>query len=138
MNIRKKENCREGGQRSFAILTADFASLQARLASIDTFYNESNDQPIIDMKNDPSKPDQTLYNVYKDGSDMSDLHSVTGFGTFVGSVHMKGIHVHDDVDNKDYVFAASSKCRIKRGDEEKIVTADELQPFDHIIEYLHK
>ena len=110
MIVKKKENCREGGQRSYFIATCDFASLQARLASIDTFLNECPDSTFDSPEAQAAKADPVLYNVYRDGSDTSDLHSMTGFGTFVGSTHMKGIKVHDDVDNKDYVFAPKSKC----------------------------
>ena len=81
---------------------------------------------------------KTVYNVYKDGSDTSDLHSMTGFGTFVGSTHMKAIRVHDDVDNKDYVFAAKSKCKVLRDGQETTCFASELLPTDHIIEHLKK
>lgn len=83
-------------------------------------------------------PDSVLYGVYKDGSDTSDLHSMTGFGTFVGSVNMQAIRVHDDVDNKDYVFAPTSKCKVKRGNDEVIVLAKDLQASDHIIEHCKK
>lgn len=138
MIVKKKENCRDGGNRSYFLATLDFASLEARLAAIDTFYNNCPNKAITDFSTCPYNPDETLYNVYKDGSKTSDMHSMTGFGTFVGSVHMKAIRVHDDVDNKDYVFAPISKCKVKRGDKEVIVTAEELQPFDHIIEHLKK
>ena len=103
MIVKKKENCREGGQKSFFIATMDFASLQARLASIDTFLNECPDSTFDSPEGQAAKADPVLYNVYRDGSDTSDLHSMTGFGTFVGSTHMKGIKVHDDVDNKVHI-----------------------------------
>ena len=138
MVIKKKENCREGGQRSWFLMTCDYASLQARLASIDTFLNECPDATFDSPDGQAAKPDNVLYNVYKDGSDTSDLHSMTGFGTFVGSTHMKAIRVHDDVDNKDYAFAAKSKCKILRNNEETTVFASELLPTDHIIEHLKK
>lgn len=135
MIVKKKENCREGGQRSWFIATFDFASLQARLASIDTFYNNYDDLP-YNAFDKTHMPDKTLYEVYKDGSKVSDMHSMTGFGTFVDSIGMKAIRVHDDVNDKDYVFAANSKCKVRRGENEIVVKAEELQPFDHIIEHM--
>ena len=116
----------------------DFASLQARLASIDTFLNECPDSTFDSPEAQAAKADPVLYNVYRDGSDTSDLHSMTGFGTFVGSTHMKGIKVHDSVDNKDYVLAAKSKCKVIRDRNEVTVFASELIPTDHIIEHLKK
>lgn len=138
MVIRKKENCIEGGQRSYFLLTCDFASLEARLAAIDTFLNEDPNEKFYTAEKSTTMPDPTLYSVYKDGSTTSDLHSMTGFGTFVGSTHMKAIRVHDDVDNKDYVFAPKSKCKVLRDGQEIIVTASELLPNDHIIEHCKK
>lgn len=138
MIVKKKENCREGGQRSWFLCTLDFASLEARLAAVDTFYNQCPNKAITDFKNCPYDPDETLYNVYKDGSKTSDMHSMTGYGTFVGSVNMDAIRVHDDVDSRDYVFAPTSRCKVKRGDKEEIVFASDLQPFDHIIEHMKK
>lgn len=122
----------------FFLLTCDYASLQARLASIDTFLNECPDKTFDSPEGQAAKADETLYNVYRDGSDTSDLHSMTGFGTFVGSTNMKAIKVHDDVDNKDYVFAPKSKCKVQRNGQEAVVYASELISTDHIIEHLKK
>lgn len=122
----------------FFLLTCDYASLQARLASIDTFLNECPDKTFDSPEGQAAKADETLYNVYRDGSDTSDLHSMTGFGTFVGSTNMKAIKVHDDADNKDYVFAPKSKCKVQRNGQEAVVYASELIPTDHIIEHLKK
>lgn len=122
----------------FFLLTCDYASLQARLASIDTFLNECPNSTFDSPEGQAAKADPVLFNVYKDGSDTSDLHSMTGFGTFVGSTNMKAIKVHDDVNNKDYVFAAKSKCKVQRNGQEEVVYASELVPTDHIIEHLKK
>ncbi len=138
MIIRKKEKCIEGGARAHFIVTCDFASLEARLAAIDTFLNENPEERFYTADESTSKPDPILYDVYKDGSTTSDLHSMTGFGTFVGSTHMKAIRVHDDVDNKDYVFAPKSKCKVLRDGQEIVITAPELLPTDHIIEHCKK
>lgn len=128
MKIIRKANCIEGGNRSYFLLTADFASLEARLAAIDTFYNPET----------YPDPDPVLYSVYRDGSKTSDLHSMTGYGTFCSSVGMKAYRVHDDVDNKDYVFAPTSKVRVDRAGTEMVITAKELQENDHILEHMRK
>ena len=139
MIIRKKENCREGAARSWFLLTCDFASLEARLAAIDTFKNDCPNKPFISATDSKETPDPVLYNVYKDGSDTSDLHSMTGFGTFVKSVNMKAIRVHDDADNKDYVFAPTSNVRVKRADgTEAKIKAKDLVTTDHILEHCAK
>lgn len=139
MIIKKKENCREGGQRSYMLLTCDFASLEARLAAIDTFKNDCPNVPFINAADSKETPDPVLYNVYKDGSDTSDLHSMTGFGTFVKSVNMKAIRVHDDADNKDYVFAPLSNVRVKRADGTEVkIKAKDLVATDHVLEHCTK
>lgn len=117
-------------------MTCDFSSLQARLAAIDTCLNDSPDAKFYSPETYGLMPDPVLLDVYKDGSKVSDLHSMTGFNTFVSSVKMKAIRVHDDLDNKDYVFAPISKCRIKRNGKEETVLAKDLQENDHIIEQL--
>ena len=122
--IQKIENSKEGGNKSFFLATADFSSLEARLAAIDTSLNDTGLDP-------------TLFQVYKDHSDTSDLHSMTGFNTFCKSVNMKVIHVYDDKSNKDYVFAATSNIRVKKADgTEKKVQAQFLESTDEILESL--
>lgn len=139
MNIKQIKNCREGGQRSWFLLTCDYASLEARLAAIDTFMNNNPTFKYVDEKSSEQyMPDPVLLDVYKDGSPLGDLHSMTGFGTFVGSIHMKAIRVHDDVDDKDYVFAPMSKCKVLREGKEIIVNADDLLESDHILEHMKK
>ncbi len=49
--------------------TLDYASLQMRLAAIDTVLN-------------PSGPDKSLYNIYIDPKMGGDMHSRTGYGVF--------------------------------------------------------
>ena len=66
MIVKKKENCREGGNRSFLICTMDYASLQARLASIDTFLNECPNSTFDSPEGQAAKADKVLYEVYKD------------------------------------------------------------------------
>lgn len=120
MKITKKENCLKGGVKNFFILTCDFNSLEARCGAIDTVLN-------------PSGLDPVLYDVYKDGS-VLDLHCTTGFATFCNSIHMKAIRVHDDVNDKNWVFSPISKVKVKRDDKEIVVLASELSTKDHILE----
>ena len=51
---------------------------------------------------------------------------------------MPAIRVHDDADNKDYVFADTSKVRVERAGKEETIKASELLPNDHILEHLKK
>lgn len=114
----------EGGERSWFTEISDFSSLQARLASIDTCLN-------------PQGIDSTLYNVYKDGSKMSDLHSVTGFNTFCKSIHLEGWDIEDTDSGIVYKGVTDfSKFKILRNDKEMEVTAVELLDDDKIVEYL--
>lgn len=114
----------EGGERSWFTEISDFSSLQARLASIDTCLN-------------PQGIDSTLYNVYKDGSKMSDLHSVTGFNTFCGSIGMECYDIVDDKTGKEYKGVCDlSRFRIKRFENTMEVSAKELMETDEILEYL--
>lgn len=120
MKIIKKPKCVEGGAREYFILTCDFNSLEARCGAIDTVLNNAGLDPV-------------LYDVYQDGS-ILDLHCTTGFATFCSSIHMKAIRVHDDIDNKDWVFSPVSKVKVLRGGKEEVVKSTELQISDHILD----
>lgn len=120
--IKKEENSIEGGNRSYFIVTFDFSSLEARLAAIDTCLNAQGIDPV-------------LKDIYKDGA-AGDLHSMTGFNTFFKG--QKAMHVHDDVDNKDWVFHPDAKVKVVRGNGELAIFAHELQVNDHILEQLEK
>ena len=123
----------------FFLATCDFSSLQARLCSIDTFINDCPKAKFNEEAAQKALPDSVLLSVYRDGSDTSDLHSMTGFGTFVKSINMPAIHVHDDVDNKDYVFTEVSNVRVRKADgTEKKIQAKYLEVTDHILEHCKK
>lgn len=125
MKIEVKKNCREGGTRSWFIATCDFSSLQVRLAAIDTAFQSKN-----------GLPDPVLYDVYKEGSDKSDLHSMTGWKVFNESCGLHAIKVHDDVDGKDYVFAPTSRVKVELNGKQEEVLAKDLKPEHHILEHL--
>ena len=113
----------EGGNRSWFIVTGDFSSLEARLAAIDTCLNDQGLDPV-------------LYEVYKDGSKTSDLHSMTGFNTFVKG--RTAYEIHDAESGKDYVVDELSKFKVLRNGQETVVQAKELLETDSIVEYLPK
>lgn len=94
-----------------------------RLAAIDTCLNEQGLDPV-------------LYEVYKDHSDVSDLHSLTGFNTFAKG--RTAICVHDDSSGKDFVLDELSKLKVNRDNKEVVVQAKDLVATDEIIEYLPK
>lgn len=121
VKIQKINNSLEGGNRSYFLAICDFASLQARLATIDSCLNENGIDPV-------------LYEVYRDNSKTSDLHSMTGFNTF--SKGRKAIEVFDDSTGENFVFDELSKVKIKRDNEEVVVYASELKSTDSIIEHL--
>lgn len=121
--IQVNHNSVEGGNKSWFIATGDFSSLEARLAAVDTVLNDQGLDPV-------------LFEVYKDGSKTSDLHSMTGYNTFCKG--RKAIRVHDDVDNKDYVFDILSNVKVLRNGQEMKIKASELIETDHIIEALAK
>lgn len=119
--IEKTHNSIEGGNRSWFIATGDFSSLEARLAAIDTCLNDEGLDPV-------------LHDVYRKGSDHSDLHSMTGWQTFAKT--RKAYRVHDDFTGKDWLLDATSRVKVQRGDKEVDCKATELQESDSIIEVL--
>lgn len=121
--INKETASVEGGNRSWFIATGDFSSLEARLAAIDTCLNDQGLDPV-------------LYEVYKDGSKTSDLHSMTGFNTFTKG--RTAYEIHDSESGKDYIVDALSKFKIRRNGEEIVVQAKDLTETDSIAEYLPK
>ena len=78
--------------------------------------------------------DPVLHDVYREGSDHSDLHSMTGWSTFAKT--RKAFRVHDDVTNKDWLLDATSKVKVKRDSQEVACKATELLPKDEILEVL--
>lgn len=124
MNKITKKLSKECGQKHFKLLTEDFGSLQMRLVSQDTALN-------------PQGLDQTLYNIYKDGSDMSDMHSITGFNTFVKPLNRK-IFVAVDDNGVEWKFLAEQKLKIKAraGEGEEVVRGDQIIETDTILEYV--
>ena len=121
--ISKESSSIEGGNRSWFIATGDFSSLEARLAAIDTCLNTQGLDPV-------------LYEVYRDGSKTSDLHSMTGFNTFVKG--RTAYEIHDSESGKDYVVDELSKFKVLRNGKETVVQAKELLETDSIVEYLPK
>lgn len=120
MKIRK-EFSSEGGNHSYFLVTGDYSSLQAKCASIDTYLN-------------PEGQDMLLQNIYKEGSTISDLHSVTGHSSFCSSVNQKGIHVTDE-NGKKWAFLPKSKIKIIRGEDSIVIQAKDLIETDKIIDF---
>jgi hypothetical protein len=85
--------------------TKGYAALQTRLALIDMVLNEHGF-------------DKNLWSVYKPDSKMQDLHSLTGFNTFVDSVKKKVIEVETENGNK-YSFLPTQKIKVWRGEYAK-------------------
>lgn len=118
----KKEFCQEGGNNSWFIVTGDYSSLQAKIVSIDTYLNSVGQDPV-------------LKEVYKVGSKISDLHSVTGHASFCSSVNQKGIHVTDDETGDKWSFLPESQIKIMRNGNEEIISAKDLIETDKIIDF---
>lgn len=120
MKIRK-EFSSEGGNQSYFLVTGDYSSLQAKCASIDTYLN-------------PEGQDPLLKDIYREGSEISDLHSVTGHSTFCSSISQKGIHVTDET-GKKWAFLPKSKIKIIRDNNSIIIQAKDLIETDKIIDF---
>lgn len=119
--LRVEHNNKEAGKRSFYLMTSDAASLEARVATADTALNAQGIDPVLNE-------------VYRPGSDYGeDLHSVTSFNTFFGSVQRKVLRMEEN--GKKWVFLPESLVKIKRGDEEKVVSASEIVETDSILDY---
>ena len=125
MNKISKKLDKDCGLKHYRLATFDFSSLQMRLCSIDSALN-------------PSGQDLVLYNIYKDGSDTDDMHSMTGFKTFVEPLHKTVFDATDD-NGKTWTFMGIQKMKIKKrdgSDGEEIVLGSEIKPTDTIIDYV--
>lgn len=101
----------------YFLCTVDYASLQIRLAAIDTSIN-------------PSGKDMSLYNVYIDPKMGGDMHSRTGHSVFASDkeFELDIIEVDDGKGNKKTFFGGEN-VKTKRGD----VKARDLQPTDELL-----
>ena len=101
----------------YYLCTADYASLQIRLAAIDTNLNETG-------------RDESLYNVYLDPKMGGDMHSRTGHAVFVGDkdFDIDVIEVEDEKGNKKTYFGGEHVKTKSRGE----VKARELLPSDEL------
>ncbi len=102
------------------MLTADYSSLQARIALQDTFFNKVH------------CPDPGLWDVYKEGG-VDDLHCKSAVGFFEDPVGGQVIEVEDE-NGKQYFFGGKQNVLIKRNNQNKIIKAVELNETDIICE----
>jgi DNA polymerase I-like protein with 3'-5' exonuclease and polymerase domains len=107
-------------KEDYVLCTMDFASLQVRLATTDSFFN-------------PRGRDRTLWELYTDPSKGADLHSVTGYSVFAKDkvFDLEEIEVEDDKGNKK-IFLGHEIVNTKRGE----IFASELTPEDELLEFL--
>jgi DNA polymerase I-like protein with 3'-5' exonuclease and polymerase domains len=102
----------------YCLATADYASLQIRIAAVDTNLNAGG-------------RDESLYEVYTNSSLAGDLHSVTAYNVFASGkdFDIGIVEVEDTVTGKTYTFFENEKVATKnRGD----VVAKDLKPDDVI------
>ena len=87
----------------YYLCTVDYASLQIRLAAIDTSLNEDG-------------RDQALYNVYTDPKMGGDMHSRTGYGVFAHGRDFKlDIVEVEEEDGTKHSFFADEWVKTERG-----------------------
>jgi DNA polymerase I-like protein with 3'-5' exonuclease and polymerase domains len=100
----------------YCLATADYASLQIRLAAVDTNINDSG-------------RDESLYNVYTNSSLAGDLHSVTAFNVFAANkdFELDIIEIEDSETGKKYTFFEDEVVKTKNRGE---VKAKDLEPND--------
>ena len=103
--------------RQFYLSTVDYASLQIRLAAIDTNLNESG-------------RDENLYNVYIDPKMGGDMHSRTGYGVFADGrdFELDIIEVEDEAGNAHTFFGDEMISTTNRGE----IYAKDLTPEDSL------
>jgi hypothetical protein len=94
--------------------TKEYSALQTKLALMDMILNKDGFDP-------------NLWSVYKPGAKYSDLHSLTGFNTFVGSIKKKVIEIETETGEK-YAFLPNQKIKVWRG---KIVKEGDHIEDDH-------
>jgi len=88
----------------YYLSTVDYASLQIRLAAIDTNLNEDG-------------RDQALYNVYTDPKMGGDMHSRTAYGVFAHGrdFSLDVVEVEDSKTGKQHTFYADEWIQTERG-----------------------
>lgn len=122
--IRIDPNSKEAGKRCFVLITQDAASLEARVATSDTALNDSGIDPV-------------LAEVYRQGSPFGeDLHSVTSFNTFAGSINLQINEIENESDGKTYLVLDEQQIVIKRDGNQVVTKGSKLQPSDDIVGYI--
>lgn len=116
------ERSQKIGEKHFRLCTADFSSLQCRLVTIDTKLNDSG-------------IDKNLYDVYREGG-MGDMHSMTGFNSFVKALNKQVLDVVDD-DGNNWVFFEDQRMNISREGKEMEVLGKDVKPTDTIVGYVN-
>ena len=110
----------EAGDRSYFLCTIDAASLESRIASIDTVLNKDGIDP-------------TLYDLYREGSPLGeDMHTASSFSVFGANIN-KQVYEAEDENGKVWKFIDETKLRIKRDGKEITVLGSQIQETDEII-----
>lgn len=106
---------------NYRLMTSDYSSLQARLAAIDTAMNDRGLDPV-------------LYNLYKDDSDIRDMHCSTAFSTFGEATNLEIVD-YEDEDGKIWSILDDQFVLVKRDGIEIKVQGKDLIDTDKILEY---
>jgi len=108
------------------VISADFASLQFRLALADNGISKGG-------------VDQIAYEIYGEKGH-KDAHSATTVGTFVKPIHTKVIEIECEETGKKIIFGETQKIKVKRygmidEEDEIIIKGAEFQQTDEWIDY---
>ena len=122
LEIEIEKNSIEAGKRLNYICTFDFASLESRVAAIDTCINKDGIDPI-------------LYELYKENSSMGeDMHTASVFAVFGSSIKKQVYDVIDD-NGKKWLFIDESKLKVKRDGKEILIYGKDINEKYIIIDY---
>lgn len=120
--IEVEHNSEWAGDRSYFISTIDAASLETRIAAIDTCLN-------------PQGIDPMLYDLYREGSPLGeDMHTASSFSVF-GEKVGKQVYEAEDENGKVWKYIDETKLHIMRDGKEMDVLGSEILETDSIIEY---
>ena len=124
LKIEKRKKVRVPG--SWLIISADFASLQARLAFADAGIN-------------PQGVDPIAYEIFGEKGHR-DFHSATTVGTFCKPVNFQIIEIENNVTGEKHIFGEEQKIRVKRkgligSPDETVIKGKEFLPTDDFVAY---
>lgn len=121
--IRVDKYNKEAGKLNYLMMTQDAASLEARVATSDTALNPEGIDPVLSSVYDP-----------KAGLG-EDLHSMTGFNVFCGSINMQVNEITDENGKVWLCLDNGQNIYIEREGKKMLVEGKDIKETDKILGY---